>query len=132
MTYKFCILGMFFCFFFSLKGVPSAQICQITTQELLSPIQILSTPANLYLNTQPYENGGLTIYFPENLFTVTPTVRASIEWDRYTTDTLYTAFVTSRSKDSATIRINALDTGSLRIREADTNEVQVAIFAYGK
>ena len=82
-----------------------------------------------FLDNASYVNGGLTFTYPPGLFSITPTIRVSLEENgtAYSTSQVFVPQITSSSATSVTIRVNLVTTAT--IAEAANDEVTVHIFA---
>ena len=103
--------------------------CNIERFESVADGLLQNSEILYFIDNASYVNGGVTFTYPVGLFSITPTIRVSLEENTtaYSTSQVFVPHITTSSATSVTIRVNLVTTAT--ITEASNDEVIVHIFA---
>ncbi len=126
MKYFTSLFLLFLTIGFHCKGAVTGNIERF---ESISDGVIQNSEMLYFLDSASYVNGGVTFTYPLGLFSITPTIRVSLEENMtaYSTSQVFVPHITSSSATSVTVRVNLVTTAT--IAEAASDEITVHIFA---
>lgn len=111
--------------FFTCSGMATFE----TTAIVISSNSIESFPAYLVTDQQTYTTGGVVFTYPSSLFTLPPTISATIQTPSHADTITYTVEISSGDANSATAMVYENNSGALT--EAGDGSVTIHFTATG-